>query len=592
MANVGRWLEGSRLAGWLLWPNDWWSGSVIISMVMQLGSSWLLFMKQLLRGSFFLSWLVGGSPGSPMTLPASDSLGDWGFVNSKASSLWKLLEKGLWFLGDWLRPLLSGSNLLTKPAVLTGLVIALGLGADLAQHPTRGWELAIKLGLIALGLLMAVRGPDLSWWYASTAGQVMSWWNGRRSGEQKPRASMEYSLFLVAAYVVVDYLLRTYSPFPFLTGLWDELLFLVMASIWLVRTGLQKLSPQGTRFLLPFILYLAVYCFLFLINSPEQAAAVEGLRVYLQYVLWFFLGANLLFSKSQFKWLCDIFLLVAFLLALHGIYQYYIGIAIPTTWTDSKVETSITTRVYSIIGSPNVLGGLLVLSIPMALASLLSNRSYLKKAVYGAVLVCMLACMVFTFSRGAWLALGLTAILMGLWLDRRILWGLLVIAILTPILMPSVSDRLTYMTTSDYMASSERGGRIGRWTQTLATWETSPALGVGLGRFGGAVAARFYPNDSFYADNFYLKTGAEAGWLGLLAFLFLVVSGLRLARSRLDQVDDLPTLALGLGVLAGLVGILAHNGVENIFEVPMMATYFWFFLGLLAAIPGKDRDLA
>ena len=40
-----------------------------------------------------------------------------------------------------------------------------------------------------------------------------------------------------------------------------------------------------------------------------------------------------------------------------------------------------------------------------------------------------------------------------------------------------------------------------------------------------------------------------------------------------------------MGVLTGLLGILAHNAVENIFEVPMMATYFWFFLGLLVALP-------
>jgi uncharacterized membrane protein YuzA (DUF378 family) len=36
--------------------------------------------------------------------------------------------------------------------------------------------------------------------------------------------------------------------------------------------------------------------------------------------------------------------------------------------------------------------------------------------------------------------------------------------------------------------------------------------------------------------------------------------------------------------LAGLVGILAHNMVENVFEVPMMSTYFWFFLGLVVAL--------
>ena len=226
-----------------------------------------------------------------------------------------------------------------------------------------------------------------------------------------------------------------------------------------------------------------------------------------------------------------------------------------------------------------------MLAIPISLSGLLTSRNGLKQVVYGGIFLTMLACLVFTLSRGAWLALGITVILLGLWLDRRILYGLLIVAVLTPVAVPSVYDRLAYMTTPEYMASSERGGRIGRWTKTLATWQSAPATGVGLGRFGGAVAARYYPNDSFYADNFYLKTGAEAGWMGFGALLLLLVAGIRLARSSLDQVDDPHILALGLGVLAGLLGILAHNAVENIFEVPMMATYFWFLLGLLAALP-------
>ncbi|MBR1738068.1 MAG: hypothetical protein IJ736_13830, partial [Firmicutes bacterium] len=35
-----------------------------------------------------------------------------------------------------------------------------------------------------------------------------------------------------------------------------------------------------------------------------------------------------------------------------------------------------------------------------------------------------------------------------------------------------------------------------------------------------------------------------------------------------------------IGILAGLCGIICHNLVENIFEVPMMASCFW----LMAAV--------
>jgi len=78
--------------------------------------------------------------------------------------------------------------------------------------------------------------------------------------------------------------------------------------------------------------------------------------------------------------------------------------------------------------------------------------------------------------------------------------------------------------------------------------------------------------------------GTETGWIGLLATLLLILTGLRRARSSLNAIDDDYLKIMGLGILAGLVGILAHNCVENVFEVPMMASYFWFFLGLVAAL--------
>jgi uncharacterized membrane protein YuzA (DUF378 family) len=51
------------------------------------------------------------------------------------------------------------------------------------------------------------------------------------------------------------------------------------------------------------------------------------------------------------------------------------------------------------------------------------------------------------------------------------------------------------------------------------------------------------------------------------------------------KLRNLVILLLVCAVVAGLLGVLLHNGVENIFEVPMMTTYFWLLLGMTAALP-------
>lgn len=575
------WLNGSWLLTIGLNCLDWLRQRLTNSFIYKV-ITWIIFgAENLLRGSFLLSWLTADTVGQ--TGDSADTSRIARVVNRIAE--WKVSL--LWKIGGAFRLSAGESLFLRHPLGFIGLMIFFYCGIQAMTPGLSQGRIILFLGLALVGFLLLFMRPSRQWLQGSLLVRAMRWWNGYQPAQSGPQT--DYSLYLVVSYVAVDYLMRTHAPLAFLTGLWDELLFLMIALIWVVRIGLQKLNPRGTRLLIPFLIYLTVYLFLFFIHSPETRVAVEGIRVYLEYVLWFFIGANLLFSKSQFRWLCDLFILVAAGVALYGIYQYQVGVEIPTSWIDSKIETSLKTRVFSIIGSPNILGSLLVLSISMAASSFLADRSWAKKLVYAVLAGIMLTCLVVTFSRGAWLALALVLVLLGFWLDRRIIWSMIIVALLTPIVLPSVYDRLAYMTTPEYKASSERGGRIGRWTQSLAYWQNAPATGVGLGRFGGAVAARFYPDDAFYADNFYLKTGVETGYVGLAAFLFLLVCGLKLARSSLEQVSDDYARILGFGVFAGLVGILGHNAVENVFEVPMMATYFWFFLGLLAALAHTDQ---
>ena len=395
--------------------------------------------------------------------------------------------------------------------------------------------------------------------------------------------SRTIELFLVVLYAGLDWLFRQ-GGLSFMQGIWDELLFIGIVGLWILRMAINQWQPRRSGMLLPFLLYLSIMLFLLMVNSPDNGVALEGMRVMVQYVLWFFVAYHLLRSRNQARSLVDVFLLLAVIVALIGIAQYITGVEMPAEWVD-QAEQGVRTRVFSIIGSPNILGSLMVLAMSMAYAMYYGSKQWFKKMVYAGIFLVFALCLVFTFSRGAWLAIILSVLLLGLWVDKRILILMVLVALLTPTLMPSVYHRISYMMSPEYLVSSERGGRLGRWDLAVKHWQTSPAVGVGLGQFGGAVAARNYPESSFYADSWYLKVGTETGWIGLLATLLLILTGLRRARSSLNATDDYYLKIMGLGILAGLVGILAHNFVENVFEVPMMASYFWFFLGLVAALP-------
>lgn len=393
----------------------------------------------------------------------------------------------------------------------------------------------------------------------------------------------ERGLNLLAAYAVIDFIFRTRGGM--LSGIWDELLFILMIAVFFLHLLINnkgfpiKLTPLD----MPIFVFFGISVFLLLVNSPEFHVALEGIRVILQYILWYFVAINIINHRNAVRKLLLVLIVIAVFLSLHGIYQYIIGVEIPTTWYDSKYETSMRTRVFSIIGSPNILGSLLVLMLPITLSFVLNERGWLRKLVYLGAMGAMALCLVFTFSRGAWLAFALSAVIYTLLKDRRLIVPMVLGVVVLLIAVPQIGDRIAYMLSPEYMASSARGGRIARWTAALEAVKTSPIFGVGLGRYGGAVAMRYIPG-SFYADNFYLKTAAEMGMIGLSSFIYLLYRGCIESLRTIRELKDPKLYNMAVGIFAGLLGILAQNAVENVFEVPMMATYFWLLVAVLLSL--------
>ncbi|MEW5935547.1 MAG: O-antigen ligase family protein, partial [Bacillota bacterium] len=404
-------------------------------------------------------------------------------------------------------------------------------------------------------------------------------------------------LVLAMGYPVIDYLLRPRSVTPGsaaaagvpttggLAGTWDEIL--LAAGLFLILLRLVYRGPQTYRYTsldIPILVYAGVFVFLFLIRSPETAVGLEGVRVYIEYVIWFFVAAQLCDRQRQVEILTLVLVGLTTLIALYGIAQYVIGVEVPATWID-QAEAGVRTRVFSILTSPNVLGSILTMVLPLSMAGLLTASRLRARAAFAAAAATMALCLVFTFSRGAWLACFAAFLAFSLLYESRLLLALTAAVLGAPVLFPEVVARLAYLFSPEYIASSVRAGRLARWQLALEHLKLHPLAGEGFGRFGGAVATRAIPG-SFYVDNFYLKTAAEGGLIALGTLLWVFALAIRAGYRAVISAATPRSRALAAAVLSGLLGVLVHNAVENIFEVPMMATLFWSLLGLLVVLPG------
>lgn len=398
---------------------------------------------------------------------------------------------------------------------------------------------------------------------------------------------VETALWLVISYPVIDYLMRSLPALGPLSGIWDELLLLFIIFSWPIQAAIQgRPAYRYSSLDLPILIFAGITIFLFFMRSPNVFLAAEGARVYLEYILWFFIGSNLILNRHQFNALMTGITAVAALIAAVGIMQYIIGVQMPSSWVD-QAETTIKTRVFSIVTSPNVLGSLLLFFIPITTAQLLTAKKRHSRIIYLAILAAELACMALTFSRGAWLALVGSAAVFSLMYNPLLLILMAAGAIAAVKLVPGIGARISYLFSSAYLASSSKGGRIALWQMGLDKLKQDPLFGTGFGSFGGAVAARKVPG-STYVDNFYLKTAVESGLIGLLAFLWILFSTFRCGYSAYKKIQDSHLKTMATAIIAGLLGVALHNAVENIFEVPMMATYFWFMAGVLISLPRID----
>lgn len=392
-------------------------------------------------------------------------------------------------------------------------------------------------------------------------------------------------VYILMGYPFIDYFTRNYLSGT-IASIWDESLFLLGILILLISSiNKRRFNWKISKIDLSIFVYMMFAIFLLFINSPDMGIAIEGLRVDIEYIFWYFLVINLIQDKQEIKRAVKIFVWINAFVAFYGIYQYIVGVTIPKTWIVSDVESYIKTRVFSVVGSCNLLGSIMTLSIPIAISLFDDAKQLFKKIIYAIISLSMIVCLVFTFSRGAWIAFAFAAVLYAVLNNRKLLVIFVIGGILSIGVMPGIAKRITYMFSSDYAYRSANGGRIQRWTEAIQIGMKTPFKGHGLGRFGGSVARNHWITGTFFTDNYYVKSFTELGIIGLIIFLvmiFMIVKEgfgvVRLARG------DPFFKNISVGMYCGLMAMVLHNLFENVFDRTVTTTYFWLIVGVLFSI--------
>lgn len=389
-----------------------------------------------------------------------------------------------------------------------------------------------------------------------------------------------------------------------------DLMLALMLAAWLAQGVAQRRIVLPHPLLLWPMLALLAALSLSLLGAQSYREGLPELLKWTQ-VLALYLAVAALLPRRRAGWLVAALLVAGAAQALLGLYQF-----LTQTGPDAFILLGRFMRAYGAFGQPNPYAGYLGLVAPLSISLALwawsgRNRAGVSlRLVLPALALLISAGLLVSWSRGGWLAFVAAVAVVVLAHTRRAaplvlaLAALAALAVLVlggiDLLPPSVAGRLAdlreYVGLVDIARSEVTDAnfsvieRIAHWQAALGMWRDHLWLGVGTGNYAVAYAAYNLPRwyePLGHAHNVYLNFAAEAGLLGLLAYLWLWLASLWQA-VRTAALDDRFAAAVGAGVLGALVHASVHNLFDNLWVQHIYLTLA-LLLGLLFVLTANQR---
>ncbi len=263
----------------------------------------------------------------------------------------------------------------------------------------------------------------------------------------------------------------------------------------------------------------------------------------------------------------------------------------------------VSNRLLGTFGHPNVFAFYLVVALGLFLSAPGVFASRRRKLMLVGIAV-LGFCLLFTYTRGAWLGFGIFLLLLGLVrLPKLVLSGaVIVIALLAAYpfiqritlsainldlnrvpLIARVLDRNTEQSSLDW--------RNKLWSEMRRKVTEAPLTGHGLGTFPilrqQQVKGYFEGTE---AHNDYLRLAVETGFPGLAAYLIVLLAPLVYAVRRAWQLRRTEHRTFAIGIAGLVIAVSVMSYYDNLLQATAVMWAYWTVLGASFAVLAKNRE--
>jgi hypothetical protein len=391
---------------------------------------------------------------------------------------------------------------------------------------------------------------------------------------RRPGHTMSFALLFLFSVILY---LRPYEMIPALSSLMQMAFYtgIVTLAVYVVT----QLSIEGNLTARPreinLVLLLALAALLSMPLAVSLGDAWEKFSgILLKTVLIFIVLVNVVRTELRLRMLLLLVLAVSIYLSVNAINDYRMGV-----FKTGEMETArIAGSIKGLFENSNDLALHMVTMIPIAVALGLGSRNVLKKLAYLGATALMVGTVVVTFSRGGFIGLVASSLLLVRRLGKKnrvATAGAMVFAVIMFLALApgAFSSRLSTI----FNSSADLTGSSSQRTEVLkrSIWVALryPLTGVGIGNF------KHKAPRNLETHNAYTQVAAEMGLGALVVYILLLVHPLKRLRlienESYSKQEQTRFYYLAIGLQASLVGFM----VSSFFGAVAYHWYVYYLVG-------------
>ncbi len=344
------------------------------------------------------------------------------------------------------------------------------------------------------------------------------------------------------------------------------------------------------------IFFMVLVLFSGIITLGGKSSKYEAL-ISVALIFGYFLVTNLVRTQQWLKRCINAFVISGVLVAIVGVAQYILGMS-PAGWLDTSYFPNIQGRATSVFDNPNYLAAYLALNFPFVLYKFFMAGNKKTRILTFICSALTVLCAIFTWSRGAWLAMLITALIFLMIFSKktmRLIYSLIFIVPFLPFVLPhNVVSR--FMSIGN-MTESSISYRLYTWKGCGKLIEDFFWGGIG---YGSEAFSQIYPEYAYagmeaavHSHSLYLQILINMGIAGLICFTFIALTYVQKSFEYLKKPVSNQSFLLVAAAMVSFFALLIMGIFDYVWYNYTVFFAFWLIMAFgVACIRIGKREQA